>query len=125
MNFSISALASDVDGVAVDSHFVDRYITRYRPVDQLSGADVELRKMQRALDQAPDQLAARQRCISVSADIAQRIKGAVDIREYDTLAIHRDKFHLARRQVAGLADGDKAFWNCAHLEDGRSRRPLP
>src|SRR5262244_2480286 len=96
-------LAPDVDGVAVDSHLVDSHITRYWPVHQFSGANVELGEMQRALDQAPDQLAARQRRVSVSADIAQRIKGAVDIREYDTLAIHRDKFHLARRQVAGLA----------------------
>jgi len=81
--------------------------------------------MQRALDQAPDQLTARQRRVSVSADIAQGIKGTVDIREYDTLAIDRDKFHLARCQVAGIADGNKAFCNCAHLEDGRSPGLFP
>jgi hypothetical protein len=65
--------------------------------------------MQWALYQATDQFAARQRRVSVSTDIPQRIKCAVDIRQYDTLAIDRDKFHFAGRQVVAPADGDKAF----------------
>ena len=106
---STPSLPFDVNSIAFDPHLVDRYIGRHWPVDQFSGAHVELRKMQRALDQAADQLAARQRRVSMSADIAQRIKGAVDIGEHDTLAIDRDKFHFARRQITGPADGDKAF----------------
>ena len=45
----------------------------------------------------------------MSADIPQRIKGTVDIRQHDTLAIDCDKFHLARCQVAGAADGNETF----------------
>src|SRR5947209_1608159 len=81
--------------------------------DQFPGSHVELGEMQWALDQAANQLAARQRCVSVSTGIPQRIKGAVDIRQHDTLAIDRDEFHFARRQVTGLADGHKPFRNCA------------
>src|SRR5207248_6106554 len=106
---STPALTFDVDGIAFHPHLVDRHRRRDRPVDQLTGAYVELREVQRALDQATDKLAARQRRVSVSTHIPQRIKGAADIRQHDALAIDGDKFHFARRQVAGLADGDKAF----------------
>ena len=70
---------------------------------------LELREVQRALDHAALQLAARQGCVAVAADVAQCIKVALDIGEHDPLALDRGEFHLARREVAHPRDGDEAF----------------
>jgi len=59
----------------------------------------------------PFQSPSRERRVAVATGIAQCVKGAVDIRQNDTLAIDRDKFHLACRQVACLGNRYKPVRN--------------
>src|SRR6202041_730248 len=81
-------------------------------VDVLPGAHVELREMQRALDDAALQPAARQRRVAVTADVAERVKGAIDMRQHNALTLDRDKRHRSGRHVRRFGDGDKAFFHC-------------
>ena len=78
------------------------------PVDELAGAHVELREMQRAFDQVADEPAARQRRVLVAAYVAQGAERPVDVGEHDALAADRDPFHPARRQLADFGYGNKS-----------------
>ena len=107
-------LAPQIDGPALDPDVVGRDVGRIRTVDELSGADIELGEMQRAFDDAAVEPAARQRRVAMAADVAQRVEAALDIGEHDALALDRDEFHLAGREVTHLGDGDKTFFHFAH-----------
>ncbi len=90
-------LRFDVDRVAFDPDLINRYRRRHRPADQFAGAHVELGEMQRALDQMPHELTTRKRRVAVAANVAQRVKHPLDIRQDQAFAIDRDPSHLARR----------------------------
>src|SRR5437879_173439 len=66
--------ALEEDGVAVDPHRKGRDIDRHRAVDKLAGPHIELREMQRALDDVAVELAARQRRVAVPADVAKGVE---------------------------------------------------
>src|SRR5205085_7818971 len=82
------------------------------PVYQLAGADVELREMQRALHPMAVEPAARQRRVAVSADIADRVETRVNMGEQHAVAVDRDAFHAARRDVGDLRDLHEAVHGC-------------
>src|ERR1700756_4475523 len=90
--------ALDVDRVALDPDFVDRHCGGNGSIHQRAGAHVELCEMQRTLDHVSQELAPRQRCILMAADIAKGVKGARDVCQYDALAIDRHPLHLAPQQ---------------------------
>jgi hypothetical protein len=106
-HFDAQLSAPRINGVALDPYFIDRYIDRHRPLDQLAGAHVELRKMQRAFDQVADQLAARQRRVLMATHVPQRTISSLDIPDHDPFAVDRNPFDLARRKIADFGYRDK------------------
>src|SRR6266851_5040965 len=103
------------DGAAFDPGLVYRHIGRDRPVDQFAAAHIELREMQRAFDDMAVEPAARQRRIPMSANVADRVENAADIGQQHPLAVDRDAFHAARRDVRDAGDRDEVFRHIPHL----------
>src|SRR5262245_8172786 len=111
-------LALHVDGVAFQPYLIGRDVTGDGTAEQLTGADVEARVVQRTLDHVPHELAGRERRARVPADVAQRVECAPDVPDQHALAIDDDPLHRAGRQLGGRGHRHEAF-------DHAARRPVP
>src|SRR5439155_19037589 len=83
-------------------------------VDELAAAHIELREMQRTFDDMAGEPSARQRRIAVPANVADRVKPPIDMRQQHSGALDRDAFHAAGWDVGGAGDGNEAVRNVAH-----------
>src|SRR5713101_3188830 len=88
-----------VHGVPIHLHLVRRHVRGDGAAERLAGAHVELREVERALDDVPIQRAPRERGLPVAAGIQEPVEDAADVRDEDALAIERHPLHRARRQL--------------------------
>src|SRR5262249_26285757 len=89
------SLPLHIDGVALDTNRVGRDVAGDGAAQELAGAHVEARIVQRTLDHVAHQLAGGERRARVAADVAEGIEGAADVRDQHPLAIDDDPLHRA------------------------------